>query len=53
MEDADLRGKGRVKAGIYPPEFQAILDMLLNRGSSTRISWHVVPDADLIPARRR
>ena len=53
MEDADLRGKGRVKAGVYPPGFQAVLDMLLNPGSSAKISWHVVPDADLVPARRR
>jgi hypothetical protein len=53
LEDADLRGKGRVKTDIYPPEFQAVLDTLLNPGSNTKISWHVVPDPDLVPARRR
>jgi hypothetical protein len=53
VEDADLRGKGRVKTDIYPPEFQAVLDTLLNPGSNTKISWHVVPDPDLVPARRR
>jgi hypothetical protein len=53
LEDPDLRGKGRVRTDSYPPGFQAGLDALLNPGSPGRISWHVVPDADLVPARRR
>jgi len=53
LEDPDLRGKGRVRTDNYPPGFQAGLDALLNPGSPRRISWHVVPDADLVPARRR
>jgi hypothetical protein len=53
MEDPDLRGKGRVRTDSYPPGFQAVLDTLLNPYPSTKVSWHVVPDADLVPARRR
>jgi len=53
MEDPDLRGRGRVRTDSYPPGFQAVLDALLNPGSTTKISWHVVPDPDLVPARRR
>jgi len=53
MEDPDLRGKGRVRTDSYPPGFQAVLDALLNPNSTTKISWHVVPDPDLVPARRR
>lgn len=52
-EDPDLRGKGRVSTANYPPGFQAVLDALLNPYSDTQVSWHVVPDADLVPARRR
>lgn len=53
IEDPDLRGKGRVRTDSYPPGFQAVLDTLLNPSPSTKVSWHVVPDADLVPARRR
>lgn len=53
MEDPDLRSKGRVRTDSYPPGFQAVLDALLNPNSTTKISWHVVPDPDLVPARRR
>ena len=53
LEDADVRGKGRVRTDSYPPGFQAVLDTLLNPYSETQIAWHVVPDADLVPARRR
>jgi hypothetical protein len=53
LEDTDLRGKGRVRTDTYPSEFQAVLDTLLNPGSDSQVSWHVVPDADLVPARRR
>jgi len=53
MEDPDLRGKGRVRTDSYPPGFQAVLDTLLNPYPSTKVSWHVVPDPDLVPARRR
>jgi hypothetical protein len=53
LEDPDLRGKGRVRTDSYPPGFQAVLDTLLNYQLLTNISWHVVPDPDLVPARRR
>ena len=53
LEDADLRGKGRVRTDTYPSGFQAVLDTLLNPGSDSKVSWHVVPDADLVPAHRR
>ena len=53
VEDPDLRGKGRVRTHSYPPGFQAVLDTIVNYYSSAKVSWHVVPDPDLIPARRR
>ena len=53
LEDPDLRGKGSVRTDSYPPGFQAVLDTLLNDYPYTKISWHVVPDPDLVPARRR
>ncbi|MFI5387053.1 MAG: hypothetical protein ACHQ50_13145 [Fimbriimonadales bacterium] len=53
IEDPDLRGKGRVRSDSYPPGFQAVLDTLLNQFTQTKVSWHVVPDADLVPPSRR
>jgi hypothetical protein len=53
LEDPDLRGKGRVRTDSYPPGFQAVLDTLLNVSPYTKVSWHVVPDADLVPPSRR
>lgn len=53
IEDPDLRGMGRVRTDSYPPGFQAVLDALLNSYPYTKISWHVVLDPDLVPARRR
>ena len=53
VEDPDLRGKGRIRTGSYPADFQAVLDTIGSPDSYTKVSWHVVPDPDLVPARRR
>jgi hypothetical protein len=50
-EDPDLVGKGRVVTNNYPAGFQAALDGIAN--GTAQIAWHVVPDPDLVPARRR
>jgi hypothetical protein len=58
-EDPDLRGKGKVKADEYPAGFQAVLESIRNKDETNdwttiaQISWHVVPDPDLVPAGRR